>query len=134
MHEGIDIRCLLRDKRGEPIDPVLATAEGKVAYFNKRTALSNYGNYIILRHQIEGLEIYSLYAHLREIRPGLEVGQSVRPGEQIGVLGRTSNTREGISKERAHVHFELDLVVNDRFPAWYKKTFPTQRNDHGVWN
>lgn len=134
MHEGIDIRCLSRDKRGEPVDPVLATAEGKVVYINKRTALSNYGNYVILRHQIEGLEIYSLYAHLREIRAGLEVGQTVRPGEQIAVLGRTSNTREGISKERAHVHFELDLVVNDRFPAWYKKTFPKQRNDHGVWN
>jgi hypothetical protein len=49
-------------------------------------------------------------------------------------MGRTANTREGISKERAHVHFELDLFVNDRFPAWYKENFPGQRNDHGVWN
>src|SRR5690348_13821022 len=28
MHEGIDIRCLQRNKRGEPMDPVLATADG----------------------------------------------------------------------------------------------------------
>lgn len=134
MHEGLDIRCLQRDKQGEPIDSVMATADGAVAYINTRPSLSNYGNYIILRHQIEGIEIHSLYAHLQEIRMDLRTGQSVKAGEAIGVMGRTSNTRERISKERAHVHFELDLVLNDRFPQWYKKTFPTQRNDHGQWN
>jgi len=134
MHEGLDIRCLQRDQQGEPIDPVLATADGTVAYINTRPSLSNYGNYIVLRHQIEGIEIHSLYAHLREIRINLRTGQNVRAGEPIAVMGRTSNTRERISKERAHVHFELDLVLNDRFPQWYKNTFPTQRNDHGPWN
>ncbi len=49
-------------------------------------------------------------------------------------MGRTANTHEGISKERAHVHFELDLIVNDRFADWHKKTSPEQRNDHGNWN
>jgi hypothetical protein len=49
-------------------------------------------------------------------------------------MGRTANTRESISKDRAHVHFELNLLVNDRFESWYKKTFPGQRNDHGEWN
>jgi hypothetical protein len=28
----------------------------------------------------------------------------------------------------------LDLVINERFPEWYRKTFPMQRNDHGGWN
>jgi hypothetical protein len=32
------------------------------------------------------------------------------------------------------VHFELNLSYNDRFENWYKKTFPNQRNDHGLWN
>src|SRR5262245_44080305 len=32
MHEGLDIRCLQRDKHGEPTDPVMATADGTVAY------------------------------------------------------------------------------------------------------
>src|SRR5262249_28140590 len=41
MHEGLDIRCLQRDKHGEPIDPVLATADGTVVYINDRPALSN---------------------------------------------------------------------------------------------
>lgn len=134
IHEGLDIRCLQRDKHGEPTDPVMATADGTVAYINTRPSLSNYGNYIILRHQIEGMDIYSLYAHLQSVRDGLKIGQSVKAGEKIAIMGRTANTHEGISKERAHVHFELDLMVNDRFAEWHKKTFPEQRNDHGNWN
>ena len=49
-------------------------------------------------------------------------------------MGRTSNTRERISKERAHVHFELNFLLNDRFAIWQKATHPTERNDHGEWN
>ena len=134
MHEGLDIRSLQRDKHGEPTDPVMATADGTVAYINTRPSLSNYGNYIVLRHRIEGLEIYSLYAHLHEISDGLKIGQPVKAGQTIGIMGRTANTHEGISKDRAHVHFELNLFVNDRFASWYKKAFPDQRNDHGSWN
>lgn len=134
MHEGIDIRSVRRDSRGEPSDDVMATAEGTVVYLNTKAALSNYGNYLILRHQIDGLEIYSLYAHLKSIREKLAIGQAVKAGEIIALMGRTSNTREGISRERAHLHFELNLFVNNRFPAWYKREFPGQRNDHREWN
>jgi murein DD-endopeptidase MepM/ murein hydrolase activator NlpD len=134
MHEGLDIRCLQRDKHGEPTDPVMATADGVVAYINNRPSLSNYGNYIVVRHRIQGIEIYSLYAHLHEIRDGLKAGQPVKAGQQIAVMGRTANTHEGISKDRAHVHFELDLLVNDRFASWHKQNSPGQRNDHGCWN
>ena len=134
LHEGIDIRCLERDKRGEPTDPILATADGSVAYINKRPSLSNYGNYLILRHVIEGVEVYSLYAHLKEFRPGLKHGDAVKAGETTAIMGRTSNTGQSISRDRAHVHFELNLVINERFAEWYRKTFPRQRNDHGGWN
>jgi len=134
MHEGLDIRCLQRDQRGEPTDPVLATADGTVVYINNRPSLSNYGNYIVLRHQIEGLEIYSLYAHLHDIRSGLQAGQAVKSGEPIAVMGRTANTRQAISRDRAHVHFELDFLLNERFASWHKAAFPGERNDHGEWN
>ena len=134
IHEGLDIRCLQRDKRGEPTDPVMATADGTVAYINTRPSLSNYGNYIVLQHEIEGMEIYSLYAHLQSIAPGLKAGQAVKAGEPIAIMGRTSNTRETITKDRAHVHFEIDLFVNERFSEWYRKNYPNERNDHGIWN
>ena len=67
---------------------------------------------------------------MRTLKPGV----AVKSGETIGIMGRTANTHEGISKDRAHVHFELNLLVSDRFAAWYKKNFPKQRNDHGQWN
>jgi len=134
FHEGLDIKCLQRDKHGEPTDPVRATADGTVAYINTRANLSNYGRYIIIRHNVEGIEIYSLYAHLSEVVPKLQAGSRVKSGDPIAIMGRTSNTHERISKERAHVHFELNVVLNDRFASWYQKTSPAERNDHGNWN
>ena len=134
MHEGLDIKCLARDRHGEPTDPILATADGVVVYFSKKPALSNYGKYIVIRHQIDGIELYSLYAHLEEVRDDLRVGQAVKAGEKIGVMGRTSNTHERITKDRAHVHFELNLRYSDRFSDWFKKNCPGERNDHGDWN
>lgn len=58
----------------------------------------------------------------------------VKQGEVIATMGHTSNTAERITKDRAHVHFELNLFANDHFSAWYKKAFPGERNDHGEWN
>ncbi len=133
MHEGLDIRSLQRDRHGEPTDPVMATADGTVVYINTRSPLSNYGKYVVIRHFVEGLEIYSLYAHLSEIQPGLAIGKPVKAGEAIATMGRTSNA-ETILKERAHVHFELNLFVNEGFSNWYRKTYPKQRNDHSIWN
>ena len=134
LHEGWDILATERDKQGEPTDAVRATAAGTVAYVSANPALSNFGRYIVLRHRVEGIEIYSTYAHLRQIAPALAVGQSVAAGQAIGTLGRSANTREGISKERAHLHFELGLPLSDRFTAWQQKNFPGQRNDHGEFN
>jgi len=105
-----------------------------VAYINRRPSLSNYGNYIILRHQIDGIEVFTTYAHMHEVRTDLREGTSVKAGEAIGIMGRTANTHEGISKDRAHVHFEIDLVVSDRYAEWHHKNLPGQRNDHGNWN
>jgi len=134
FHEGVDIRARERDRSGEPTDSVLASAPGTVAYINARPSLSNYGNYIVLRHQAEGLEVYTLYAHLRAVREGLRVGDRVAGGERIGTMGRTSNTRQAITKDRAHLHFEINLVVNDRYAEWHRVRLKGMRNDHGNFN
>lgn len=134
LHEGIDIRCVRRDANGEAADPVLATADGEVAYVNSNSALSNYGRYLVLRHRAEGLEFYTLYAHLARVRPGVQAGTRVRAGEPIALMGRSSNTRQGISKDRAHLHFEINLRISDRFTPWRAAREPNQRNDHGEWN
>jgi peptidoglycan LD-endopeptidase LytH len=133
MHEGLDIRHLQTDRRGEPTDPVMATADGTVMYINTRPALSNYGNYVVIRHVIDGIEIYSLYAHLSAVRPGLRAGDQVKGGDVIATMGRTSNA-ETIGRWRAHVHFELNVLVNDNFASWWRLASPGERNDHGEWN
>ncbi len=134
MHEGIDILVTRRDRRGEPLDEVRAAAGGEVAYISRKSGLSNYGIYVVLRHRTEGLEVFTLYAHLREVRADLSSGSRVRSGERLGTMGRTTNTRSPITRDRAHLHFEIDLLVNDRFSTWLKAREPQARNDHGVWN
>jgi murein DD-endopeptidase MepM/ murein hydrolase activator NlpD len=132
MHEGVDIQCLERDKKDEPVDPVLATADGAVVYINKNSWASAYGIYVVVRHEIESLAVYSIYAHLRRVESGLRVGQSVAAGQRIGTLGRSAN--HAISKKRAHLHFELTLILNDQYDSWRRKTQRGTKNEHGKFN
>lgn len=134
FHEGLDIRPVERDAKGEALDPILAAADGTVAYVNPKAGLSNYGIYLVLRHYIQGWEIYTLYAHLAELAAGIAPGQTVKAGHTLGIMGRTANTRDPISRERAHLHFEINLLVNEHFSDWHQKHFPGQRDDHGMWN
>ena len=134
LHEGLDIKWTQRDRKGEPTDPVLASANGTVAYVNRKSGLSNYGNYLVLRHRIEGLEICTLYAHLASVREDLQSGVSVKAGETLGVMGRTTNTKTRIAAERAHVHFEIDLVASEHYAQWHEANLAGLRNDHGNWN
>lgn len=134
LHEGIDIKAQQRDRKGEPVDPVLAMADGVVLYINAKAGLSNYGNYLVLGHRVQGVEVLTLYAHLREIAPGITTGARVSAGARIGTLGRTANTRSGISKDRAHLHLEIALFLNPRFPQWHTARMPGARNDHGMFN
>ena len=67
FHEGIDIKCLQRARRNEPTDPVHAAADGEVAFINTKPGLSNYGRYVVLAHRWDGVEVFTLYAHLRDI-------------------------------------------------------------------
>lgn len=133
LHEGVDIKCLDRDHKGEPIDPVYAVAEGTVAFINVHPGNSNYGRYIILRHVWDGVEVFTLYAHLREITGGLRAGHAVTKGQPIAVIGRSTNTREGITRDRAHLHFEINFMINNRFARWYAKRDP-KAPDFGNYN
>ncbi|NDB75000.1 MAG: M23 family metallopeptidase, partial [Verrucomicrobia bacterium] len=134
LHEGLDIKWTQRDRKGEPTDPVLASASGTVAYVNRKPSLSNYGNYVVLRHRIEGLEICTLYAHLASIRDDLQSGVPVKAGETIGIMGRTSNTKTRIATERAHVHFEINVIASEHYAQWHEANLVGLRNDHGNWN
>ena len=129
FHEGIDIRPLNRDARGEPLDEVRAMAEGKVVHTNLVSGFSNYGRFVVIEHEWDGAKYYSLYAHLNSI--AVQPGQHVRRGERLGVMGHTGT---GIDQARAHVHLELNLMLSREFESWYNVYFRNDPNRHGLYN
>jgi len=131
LHEGLDIRSILPGRNGEPADPVLASGDGTVAYVNRSPGRSNYGNYLIVRHYVDRMEMYTLYAHLSEIAPGISAGTPVTAGQRMATMGRTG---QPIGKDRAHVHYEINLVLSERFREWFKLHYPGEPNDHGNFN
>jgi murein DD-endopeptidase MepM/ murein hydrolase activator NlpD len=75
-----------------------------------------YGNYVVIKHDIPGHPVYSLYAHLSEIN--VFVGQIVSAGEKIGEVGMTG------SATGSHLHFEIREKENTYFSTrnpelWY---------------
>ncbi len=129
FHEGMDIRPMRRDARGEPLDEVRAMAAGKVVYTSQAAGSSNYGRYVVVEHRWGGCPYYSLYAHLSTI--AVSAGEAVRQGEKVGIMGHTGS---GINRERSHVHVELNLLLNDHFEAWHETFFKSEPNRHGIYN
>ncbi len=131
FHEGIDIRPAHRDKNNQPLDDVRCLADGVVAYTNKVSGRSNYGNYVVVRHNWGDGPFYSLYAHLRSI--SVNSGDPVKGNSLLGKLGYTG---AGINRERAHVHVEFAIMLSEKFETWYKKYFrsPNHHNIHSGLN
>jgi murein DD-endopeptidase MepM/ murein hydrolase activator NlpD len=129
FHEGIDIRALRRDERGEPLDEVHAIADGKVVHTNPGAGYSNYGRYVVIEHQWEGSSYYSLYGHLSSI--AVQIGQRVKKGERIAIMGHTG---AGLNQERAHLHLELNLMMSRRFEEWHDHFFKKDPNRNGIYN
>lgn len=133
FHEGIDIKCVSRDRRGEPADSIFAAMDGVVRHINSNAGDSGYGRYIVLEHPEQTPAIYTLYAHLSRIAPGLQVGDRVTRGQVIATMGHSSGGYV-IPRERAHLHFEMGVMVTRDFSAWYATRKFGSPNDHGLWN
>ncbi len=133
FHAGVDIAPRDRDRRGRPLDPVRAVADGRVAYINRAPGGSSYGVYVVLLHDDPVGTVYTLYAHLASAERGLAVGSSIAAGETLGVMGNTANTR--IPMFRAHLHFEIGVLLSSRFGIWARENEirPDRGNYHG-WN
>ncbi|HEY5948739.1 MAG TPA: carboxypeptidase regulatory-like domain-containing protein, partial [Kofleriaceae bacterium] len=90
-HCGID----LVEPRGSIVH---AVADGQIAalFPDSRTEA---GRVVVIHH---GGGLKSFYMHLDELRPGLEVGQSIRAGDPVGTLGST-----GFTHSVPHLHFAI---------------------------
>ncbi len=128
FHEGVDIAPVERDSRGEPLDTVRAIAHGKVVHVSANPRHSSYGSYVVIEHDWGYGRFYSLYAHLKKITTSK--GKKVGPGSPIAILGYTG---PGLDRTRAHLHLELNVILDSRFERWHDKNFP-DTNYHGMYN
>ena len=126
FHEGIDIAPIHRDAAGEPLDEVRSVDAGRVVYVNRNPRGSDYGRYVVVEHIWEGSPFYTLYAHLAST--SIREGERVRRGEPVGVLGYSGR---GLDRARAHVHFEVNLLLNEHFGAWRDGRHARWASTHG---
>ncbi|MEO6875373.1 MAG: M23 family metallopeptidase [Opitutaceae bacterium] len=133
FHEGLDIKCVSRDRRGEPTDDVMAAMAGVVRHISTSAGDSSYGRYIVLEHTEMTPAIYTLYAHLAKIAPGLKVGERVNRGQVMATMGHSSGGYV-IPRDRAHLHFEMGVMITRGFASWYAMKGFGSPNDHGLWN
>ncbi len=98
MHTGLDMR-------GDPGDPVRATANGKVAFAGTN---GGYGKMVELDH---GSGLTTRYAHLSAI--DVKVGQTVRIGQLIGRIGSTGRSTG------PHLHYETRVNGDPVDPQKY---------------
>jgi murein DD-endopeptidase MepM/ murein hydrolase activator NlpD len=91
FHRGIDFAA----ERGTPI---YAPAAGEVRRVGR---LGGYGNVVEIDH---GNGVVTLYAHLHAYL--VKKGDRVRPGQRIGLMGRTGRS--------TGVHLHYEVMVDDR--------------------
>ena len=97
IHLGIDIW-------GREGTAVFCPIEGEIHSFRFNAGDGNYGPAIILKHDIEGESVFSLYGHLRmDDLNGLYVGQKFSKGSLLCHLGAPHEN----GKWPPHLHFQL---------------------------
>jgi murein DD-endopeptidase MepM/ murein hydrolase activator NlpD len=133
FHEALDLKPVKRDRHGEPTDPVFSVMNGVVRYIGRIPGNSSYGRYIVLEHMDVEPAIYTLYAHLAAIAPGLSIGAMVTRGQELGTMGRSSST-QAIPRDRAHLHFEMGVMLSREFQSWYDWKKFGSHNQQGLWN
>lgn len=90
---------------------VVSALNGKIHSFQNNTAFGDYGPTIILEHEIEGLNFYTLYGHLSlESLEGKTAGQMVKKGEKIAELGKPPMNGD----YAPHLHFQIITDIQNK--------------------
>lgn len=90
-HQGIDLA-----RSG--IVNIMAAADGTVL---RAGVLGTYGYMVLLRHTINGKRMDTLYAHLRKDSIKVKVGDTVKQGQFLALMGTTG------ASTGQHLHFEV---------------------------
>lgn len=102
--------------------PVYAVRGGVVEIVTSDTRatrrFAGYGNAVVVHHP--DLDVWTFYAHLDEV--SVESGDTVAPGQPLGVVGNTTNGR--FPHMVPHLHFEVRRARSDGsspFPGAYRQ-------------
>lgn len=80
---------------------IFAIADGVV--YEHGEGGSSWGNYVILKHTIDGQTVYSGYAHMQSGSSPLVVGDEIKVGDFVGLVGATGQATG------AHLHFTISI-------------------------
>ncbi|XBQ16671.1 MAG: M23 family metallopeptidase [Oceanicaulis sp.] len=89
-HEGLDLAPFPRDRIG----PIFAAGDGVVIETGDR---HDFGLWVLIDH---GRGVYTRYAHLSSIAPGVRAGAYVTQGVELGVMGGTGGVP-------VHLHYAI---------------------------
>ena len=120
IHNGLDLGW--SNSHGGMNQPIYAPADGVVVnvrsdYDRTDTSGGSYGNYIKIKHNDR---ISTLCAHMKYGSVNLKIGDQVKQGEQIGLMGATGHANGN------HVHYEVFLDSTKVNPEEYTYVFPDQ--------
>ena len=103
-HQGLDMTA----GNGAPIGVI---ADGVVVGVNSEDW--SYGQHVIVEHMINGARIQSWYAHMTTGSIRVQLGQVLKVGDEIGLVGSTG------ASTGSHLHLEIHVngVAVDPF-AW----------------
>lgn len=82
--------------------PVRAIHDGTIRL---KEHVSGYGGLVIVEHVIEGLTYHALYGHIDLTTSPFKVGDAVKRGDTLGMLGDDRSAQT--DGERKHLHFAL---------------------------
>lgn len=124
MHYGTDIGV----GRGYSNVNIYASASGKVAVVNNNNTNSCGGNYVIIHHNVKGIEYSTAYLHMYRVY--VSVGQQVTKDTVIGLAGGNSyysseagyTPWDGCSTGR-HVHLSIATGLQLSINSLYSSSF-----------
>jgi hypothetical protein len=93
-------------------EPVMAVHDGVVVRVQRNLNPDHGGLYVRLAHR--GGTVYSQYFHLAAIPSKLKIGDTVKMGEVVGLIGDS-----GVVNSGPHLHFTISVLPDKEQPEQY---------------
>ena len=98
---------------------------------------NDYGNYVLVEHDVYGVKFYSLYAHLGTEKNGgilCKPGDLVNPLMPIGTTGDTKgDSKGGLIHIDPHLHLEVRTTQNVNLPISSNQSSPNPFSNLPFW-